>query len=95
MDKGNVIERKKLINFHQFSNIKELNVPNKYCVLKIRNTFIYQGIFFLMDTFEINNMVFSILVLQGHQDLKNIELPKIIEKNLVKEVKGWLNRGSG
>lgn len=92
LKEGVVIEKKKLITFHEFLSIRDLNVPNKYMLQKKRKTFVYKGQYFSIDTFDIGGKTFSILIIQGQNPLESIELPNVIKKNLVKEVTGLIKR---
>lgn len=85
-------ELKRFITHREFQNISELSVPSKLNFKKRRNSFIYKGIFFIMDTMVIEDLTFSILVIQGFQNESIIEIPQLIKQNIVKDAKGSFTR---
>ena len=66
--------------------MKEIYAPNKLIKKRVRNSFMYKGFNFILDTLVIDGLTFSILVIQGYHDSSKIEIPLIIKNNIVNEI---------
>lgn len=61
-------------------------------VHKVRCSFMYKNNNFILDTMNLNGLNFSILVIQGFKNTVSVEMPAIIQKNIIKEVSCKLKR---
>jgi len=52
----------------------------------------YKNNNFILDTMNLNGLNFSILVIQGFKNTVSVEMPAIIQKNIIKEVSCKLKR---
>lgn len=83
---GKIFEKRRQVGYREFLNVKNLYTPNKYVNKKIRHSFMYNKINFILDTLNVDGIDLSILVIQGFKEIQDVEMPDIIEKNIVKEV---------
>lgn len=81
-----IFEKRRQVGYREFQNVKNLYAPNKYINKKVRHSFMWNKINFILDTMNVDGIDVSILVIQGFKDKTEIQLPEIIEKNIVKEV---------
>lgn len=84
---GQLIEIKRLIRFREFKNIANLDLPNKYVLKKQRVSFTFKGFFFLLDTMTFDGLTLSVLTAQGFQNDLTPDIPDIIRRNIVGEVR--------
>jgi len=89
---GRILEKKRQISLREYLSVKELYAPNKMIVHKTRCSFMYKNNNFILDTMNLNGLNFSILVIQGFKNTVSVEMPSIIQKNIIKEVSCKLNR---
>ena len=92
---GTILEKKRGISLREYLSVKELWAPNKFIRKKTRGSFMYKNNNFILDTEDYAGLKFSILVIQGFKNTTEVELPDIIEKNIVKEVSCEFIRWAG
>lgn len=83
---GEIFEKRRQVGFKEYLNVKNLYAPNKFVSKKVRHSFIWNKINYILDTLNVDGINVSILVIQGFNDKNEIKMPELIEKNLVKEV---------
>ena len=89
---GKVIENRSQISIKEYYSIKDLVTPGKIVIKKDRWSFMHAGNNFIVDTCEVDGLVFSVLIIQGHKDRKTVVIPEIIEKNIISEISCEINR---
>lgn len=86
VENGKIFEKRRQVGYREYQNVKNLYAPNKYFSKKIRHSFMWNKINFILDTMNVDGIDISILVIQGFKNKKEVHVPEIIEKNIVKEV---------
>ncbi len=83
---GKYREKRRNVNYREYLSMRELKTQGKYVIKKIRDCFMYNKIFYNVDTLTIQDMTFSIVVIQGYKEKQNLTLPEVIKKNIVGEI---------
>ena len=85
-------EKRRQISYREYRSAKEIYSKNKYRIKKVRNTFMWNKKYFILDTMNIDGISFSVCVIHSNisdnsnkQDVKKV-MPEIFEKNIIKEV---------
>lgn len=79
-------EKRRQISYREYRSAKEIFSKNKYRIKKKRNTFMWNKKYFVLDTMNIDGIIFSVCVVNTNEnDIKKL-MPLIFEKNIIKEV---------
>lgn len=70
----------------------DMKAKNKFIMRKKRSAFMFKSTFIVLDTIKTENMYFSICRIQLLDRNNPVELPPLIQNNIVTEISGKLKR---
>lgn len=75
----------------EFMTMLDMKAPNKFVMRKKRSAFMFKSTYLALDTVKTENLYFSICRIQTLDGNLHVEIPPLIQNNIVTEISDNVN----